>query len=200
MPYSTVVTFTAGNALAAADLNNNFGNLDYLNAKINSQIQITAGAMISPTTYGATPAQVEFGTNLRNFLTMDFADGATVYQAEFTIVLPSDYNGGTMTAVFHWVANSTSTNSVVWQIAGRCYTDNDALDAAMGTFALATDANKSTAYNLNITGASSAITIAGTPAANKLCNFRIKRDPAAASDTLAATARLLAVVLTYTRS
>jgi len=200
MPYTTVVTFTAGDALAAADLNSNFGNLDYLNAKINSQIQIGAGAMASLITTGASPNQVEIGTNKRNMFVQDFADGASIPGVEFSIVLPSDYDGGTMTAQFFWTANSTSTNSVVWKIAGVCFADDGTLDAAMGTYQSVTDANKSTAYDLNISDATSDITIAGTPAAGKLCNFKILRDPTDGSDTLAATARLLSVVLTYTRA
>lgn len=200
MPYTSVVTFTPGDALAAADLNSNFGNLDYLNAKINEEIQIGAGAMMSPITGGASPNQVEVGASTRNFATMDFPDGASAKGAEFSLVLPSDYDGGTMTAIFHWTANSTSTNSVVWQIAGVCFADDGTLDVAMGTYQTVTDANKSAAYDLNISAATSAITIAGTPAAGKLCNFKILRDPTHASDDLAATAKLIAVVLTYTRA
>ena len=201
MPYTTVVTFTAGDALAAADLNSNFGNLDYLNAKINSQIQIGAGAMASLITGGASPNQIEIGgTNKRNMFVQDFADGASALGVEFSIVLPSDYDGGTMTAQFFWTANSTSTNSVFWKIAGVCFADDGTLDVAMGTYQSVTDANKSTAYDLNISDATSDITIAGTPAAGKLCNFKILRDPTDGSDTLAATARLISVVLTYTRA
>jgi len=198
MPYTTVVTFTAGDALAAADLNSNFANLDYLNAKINAQIQIGAWAMYPRLTSGATPNQFETAGG-RNYACMDYADGA-IYTAEFGLVLPSDYDGGTMTAIFHWTANSTSTNGVVWKIAGVAIADDGALDVAPGTLVSVTDANKSSAYDLNISDATSAMTLDGTPAAGKYARFIVYRDPTDGADTLAATARLLSVVLTYTRS
>lgn len=197
---NALVTFIAGDPLAAADLNANFANIDYLDAKINEQIQVGAGAMLPVLTNGAAPSQVEIGASTRNFAVLSFADGATQLGAEFSFVLPSDYDGGTMTAIFFWTANSTSTNSVVWRIAGRCFADDETLDAAMGTYQDVTDANKSTAYDLNISAATSAITIAGTPAAGKLVNFKVLRNPTDASDTLAAAALLISVVLTYTRS
>lgn len=198
MPYTTVVTFTAGDALAAADLNSNFGNLDYLNAKINEQIQIGAGAMVPAASSGASPG--EFTTsNQRTYTCMDFIDGSITY-AVVCISLPSDYDGGTMTAKFYWTANSTSTNSVVWSIGGVAIGDDETLDVAGGTAQTVTDANKSTAYKLSISDATFAITLAGTPAAGELVRFVISRDPTNGSDTLAATARLLKVVLTYTRA
>jgi hypothetical protein len=41
--------------------------------------------------------------------------------------------------------------------------------------------------------------LAGTPAASELVQFRVSRDPTSGSDTLAQTARLLGVMITYTR-
>jgi hypothetical protein len=200
MPYTTVVTFTAGQALPAADLNSNFANLDYLNSKINSEIQIDAAAWIPRSDLPASPGQYETSTNKNVFNTMDYPDTGSYIVAVANIVMPADYDGGTVTAIIHWIANSTSTNSVVWGLTARCFTDNETLDSAMGSAAEVTDANKSTAHLLNITGATSACTIAGTPAAGELCQFHLYRNSGNGSDTLAATARMLKVVITYTRS
>lgn len=196
---NALVTFTAGDPLAAADLNANFANIDYLDAKINEQIQVGAGGMTPNLTNGAAPTQVEL-SSAYNYAAMGFADGAALKYASFGFVLPSDYDGGTMTAKFYWSANSTSTNSVVWGISGVAVDEDGTLDVASGTVQEVTDANKSTAYDLNISDATSAITIAGTPAAGKYVRFTVYRDPTDGSDTLAATALLLSVVLTYTRS
>jgi hypothetical protein len=114
--------------------------------------------------------------------------------------MPADYNGGTVTAQFIWVANSASGNSVNWAIQAVSRADNENLDAAFGTQQNVVDANKTTAYNLNISDVSSPLTIAGTPAAGELVNWRIFRSSGLAADTLAATARLIAVVINYTRS
>jgi hypothetical protein len=78
--------------------------------------------------------------------------------------------------------------------------DNGSLDASLGTAQTVTDANKSTAYYLSITDATSAITIAGTPTAGKYVQFRVYRESGSGSDTLAATARLMSVVISYTRA
>jgi hypothetical protein len=199
MPYTPVITFSDGNPLPAADLNSNFSNLDYLNAKINTQIQIRASAMTPRQSSGASPGSFVTGSNLRNYDTMDFPDVSQTF-ADFFLVLPSDYDGGTITAKFLWTANSTSTNAVVLGIAAVAITDDETLDAGTGTSQQVTDANKSTAYDLNITADTPALTIAGTPAANKLAFFTIFRNPGDASDTLAATVRLLGVVITYTRA
>ena len=200
MPYSTVVTFTAGATLPAADLNTNFSNLDYLRYMVNAQFILLGSSMFpritTPSTYSGT---VEMTTNPRDYQFMDFADGSALV-AQINFPMPADYNGGTVTAKFYWTANSASANSVVWFIQGVAIGDNETLDTTSGTAQSVTDAHNATAYKLNISAATSAITISGTPAAGELVNWQIYRDPANASDTLAATARLLAVVISYTRS
>jgi hypothetical protein len=112
--------------------------------------------------------------------------------------MPSDYNGGTITAIFYWLAPSASTNSVVWGLAARAFNDSDPIDQAFGTAQEVTDANNAL-DDVNISGATTAITIAGSPAAGSYVQFRAYRNPANGSDTLAATAELLAIRVSYTR-
>jgi hypothetical protein len=113
--------------------------------------------------------------------------------------MPSDYNGGTITAVFYWAAGTASTNSVRWGLAARAYADGDVLDAAFGTQQQVTDANQAN-DDVNISAATPAITIGGTPAAGNFVQFRANRNPADGADNLAATAELLAIRITYTRA
>jgi hypothetical protein len=149
-----------------------------------------------PSSYG----QATMATNLQVYNLMDFADNSDYTSAEFGFILPSDYDGGTVTAKFYWTANSTSTNSVFWGCKAVCFGDDVSLDGTYGTAQTVTDANKSTAYKMNISGETPAITIAGTPAAGKWVQFRVYRYAGDASDTLAATARLFAVRIKYTRA
>ncbi len=135
-------------------------------------------------------------TNKQNIQTLDF-DPSTQQYAEWTAVMPSNYGGGTFTAKFHWLANDTTTNAAVWGIAARAYGDGDAVDQAFGTAQEVTDANASTANQVRVSAATSAVTIAGTPAAGKLVQFRVYRKAADAADTLTVNAKLLAVELTY---
>jgi len=196
----TVSTFLAGDPLAAADLNKILTNISYLDGKINSQIQISAGAMIQSTTSGAAPGSAEMSTNKNNYIFMDFSNSGGKLYAEFGFELPSDYNSGTITFHANWTANSTSTNSVVWGLQAVSIADDESLDVAFGTAQEVTDANKSTAYKRSKTSESSAITIAGTPAAGEQVRCRLYRDSGNGSDTLAATARLMSIVISYTRT
>jgi hypothetical protein len=162
-------------------------------------ILLTAAGGWPSLTNGCQPPQsAQTTTNQVNFYYLGFPDGATTTFANWAIPMPGDYNGGTITAVFYWVAGNASTNSVVWGLAARAYADSDVLDQAFGTQQQVTDANQAN-DDVNISAATPAITIGGTPAAGNFVQFRANRDPANASDTLAATAELLAIRITYTR-
>lgn len=195
----TIAEFVADTTLTAAQMNQIRTNLSYLDTAVNAQIQIGAQSFIPMPSYPASPSSYETSVYLNTYNLLDFPDTTTKY-ANAVFELPADYDGGTMTAHFNWTANSTSTNSVVWFIRAVSIADDEALDVDWGTAVSVVDANKSTAYKLNKTGETSAVTIAGTPAAGELCSILIYRDPSNGSDTLAATARLISVVLTYTRT
>lgn len=170
-------------------------------SKPAGQIFLTAAGMWPLTDAGAAgPTKVEFDTNDVDVYFLDFADGATKLFAAGLLVMPSDWDGGTVTAAVYWTANSTSTNPVLWGVSGRSYGNFEALDQAMGTEQTVQDALNGTANDLAISGATAAITLGGTPAAGELAYFKVSRDPASGSDTLAATARLIGVMVTYTRS
>jgi len=77
------------------------------------------------------------------------------------------------------------------------FSDDDALDTAFGTEQVVTDTLIATG-DVHWTSESSAVTIAGSPAANDLVVFRVRRAPSNGSDTLAADARLIAIRLFIT--
>jgi hypothetical protein len=153
----------------------------------------------STTNGAATNTKVDTGTNDVDVYVLDFADGATKLFAQATVGMPSDWDGGTVTAAFYWTANSTSTNNALFGCAGRSYGNFETIDQAFGTEVTVTDALNGTANQVAISAATSAMTLAGTPAAGELAQFRVSRDPTSGSDTLAATVRLLGVMITYTR-
>ena len=76
--------------------------------------------------------------------------------------------------------------------------DNDAVDAAFGTAVSVTKAHSGTANDLDVTAESSAITIAGSPAAGDEVFFQVTRDADNGSDTLSADAKLLGIKLFFT--
>lgn len=160
-------------------------------------VWIPAAAMIARTTNGAASGTVETTTNKVMLKTLDF-DATTQEFAQFAIRMPKGWNEGTVTAAFTWSHAATTTNfGVVWQLAGVAISDDDTLDVAFGTAQTVADTGGTTddAY---ITSATSAITIAGTPAEQDYVVFQVARAPANASDTMAIDARLHGVTLYYT--
>jgi hypothetical protein len=170
-------------------------------AKAAGQLWLSAAGMWPSATNGAAAnVKSETATNKQNVYLLDFADGATKLFAEGNIGMPSDWDGGTVTATFYWLTNGTGTGGVVWGCAGRSYGDAETLDQAWGTEQTVTDNGVATANQVLKSSATGAITLAGTPAASELVLFRVSRDPTNGSDTLAQTARLLGVMIAYTRS
>jgi len=157
-------------------------------------VWIPAAAFWITTTSGATAlAKTETGTNKLNYQSISFASGAT-NRAETTITMPRNYNNGTVKARVYWLTTSSSTNSVTWFVSGVAFGDNAAIDAAQGTQQSIADANNA-ASTLNISGQTSAITIAGTPADTKMIQLRVERQ---SGDTLAAAALFMGVSIEYT--
>jgi hypothetical protein len=152
------------------------------------------------TTTGASAnTKVESATNKVNVYTIDF-DPTTQEYAQGDLVMPTDWDGGTVFATFYWMATGTSTNGVVWSCAGRSFGDLETLDQAMGTAVqAASDAHSGTASQVQISGETAAITLAGTPAAGELVAFEISRVTGDAGDTLAVDAQLLGVMIRFTR-
>lgn len=160
-------------------------------------IWVPATAMIARTTNGAGAGTVEMTTNKNMFKTLDF-DTTTQEFAQFFIRMPKSWNESTVTAAFTWSHPSTTTNfGVVWALEGVATSDDDAGDVAFGTAQQVADTGGTT-NDVYITSATSAITIAGTPAAEDLIMFQVKRVPSDGSDTMAVDARLHGVTLYIT--
>lgn len=129
--------------------------------------------------------------------TLDF-DSSSAEYAQFSIAMPKSWNEGTVTFKPHWSHASTTTNfGVVWKLEAVALSDGDAIATAFGTGQTSTDTGGTT--NTKYTGPeSSAITVAGTPAAEDMVFFRISRVPTDGSDTMAIDARLHGVTVYIT--
>ena len=156
-----------------------------------------AGGWGSATNGCTGPAKTESATNKVNLYTLDFVTAAQKY-AEWTAYLPTNYTAAaTVTATFVWTASGMSTNSVVWGCSARAYGDSVTIDQAYAAGVEVTDAHTATALQVQISDATAAITISGSPAAGQLCQFRCYRLGSGA-DNLAVTANLIQVIITYT--
>jgi hypothetical protein len=166
----------------------------------STNVWIPASAWIPRTTTGAGIDSREQSTNKINTDELLF-DAGTDEFAQALVVMPNNWNAGTVTAKFHWTGSGATDGSddVIWGLSGRAYANDDALDQAQGTAQTATDTL--TAINdLDISPATSAITIAGTPASGNPVIFEVYRDANAAGDTYSHDARLLGVEISYTAS
>lgn len=165
--------------------------------RLTESIILTAQGMWPRNTAGCdTPDQVELTSTKRYISRIGFPSTGKTY-AEIEFALPWYYDGGTITARFHWFVPTSTAGAVVWGIQGYVAGDGDALDTADGTAQEVTDSTASTAYDLLISSVTSAVTLAGTPAGAKLCLLTVYRDPDDASDTLAETAYLKAIEIRY---
>lgn len=156
---------------------------------------IPAGAFTPQITNGPAAGITEMATNLQPLDTLDF-DTTTQEFAVFPWAPPKRWALGTITFQAYWTAAS-GAGGVAWALQGVAVSNDDALAAAYGTEQVVTD-TFILANDLHITSASSAITIAGTPADADMVWLRIKRVPANASDTLAVDAKLIGVKIFYT--
>lgn len=157
-----------------------------------SNVFIPASALIPKTTGGCGVNSSETTTNDQNYDSLDF-DTATSESADFMVVLPNNWDYGTVTAHFYWTADSGS-GTACFGLKGVALADDDAIDTAGGTAQTSTDTLLS-AGDMHVSPATSAITIGGTPAANKPVQFTVYRD--VANDTLGVDARLLGVEIIY---
>jgi hypothetical protein len=160
-----------------------------------TNLWIPASAWIPRTTTGCGVDSREIGaTNRQNFDELLFDSGTDEF-AQALVEMPNNYNNGTITARFFWTSASGS-GAVVWGIQGRAFGDDDAIDQAHGTAQTVTDTLLAS-NDMHVSGATSAVTIGGTPAANTPIQFQIYRDADAAGDTLAVDARLLGVEILF---
>jgi len=198
---------------AAADINTGSDDAKYVTSKglkdagivavdligtVPHKQMYAAAGLIKPTiTAGCAPvAQIEMGTNKNVYDYLAFDPSSTEY-AYFNVPMPQDYTGGVVYANFKWLHPATTTNfGVAFGLQGVSFSNDDTLDATQGTGALAVDTGGTTS-DFYVTPTTAAITIAGTPAAGDLVNFRVYRKHDDAGDTMAVDAYLLGVMIWY---
>ena len=159
-------------------------------------IWIPAVAMYPTTTNGcADLEQTELTAGQPELKTLDFDKDSDEF-AQFAIAFPKSWNEGTVTFQPFFTANTTNTGSAKFIVAGVAVADDGPIDAAFGTGQGTAIGFSGTANDLMVGNESSAITIAGSPAAGEQVFFNIFRDVSA--DNLTADAKLLGIKLFFT--
>jgi len=188
---STAVTSTA------AELNKLDG-AGTLKQAGKETIWIPAVAMYPSDTGGCGDiAGTELASDInRPFLKTLAFDKDTDEAAQFSIAFPKSWNEGTITFQPFFTANTTNTGDVKFMLKGIAISDNDALNTDFGTAQGTAKSHSGTAYDLNVGAESSAITIAGSPAAGDQIFFAIFRDVSA--DNMSADALLTGIKIHFT--
>jgi len=161
-------------------------------------IFVPAAAMRATTSNGAAALNdVETTAGRPDMTAFDF-DATADEHVQFQVAMPKSYNLGTVTAQFFWESTAADTDGVTWAIQGVAISDNVSIDTAYGTAVTVDDANQSAAEELLVSAESGAVTIAGTPADDDMCFFRVFRDVSDANDTATEDARLIGCKLFIT--
>jgi hypothetical protein len=145
----------------------------------------------------AAITDVETTSGRPDMQVLDFDTGGDEH-AQFAVFFPKCWDEGTVTFRAVWTTTSTDTDGVSWALQGVAVGDGDTIDAAYGTAVVVDDVGQSTAEDLYLSPESTNITIAGTPAADQLCFFRVFRDVSDANDTQEEDARLIGIRILFT--
>ena len=173
------------------------GNGSALKIAGKETIWVPASAMYGPTTNPADAALVETTATRPDLKVFDF-DASTKQYTQFTIAMPKSWNEGTLTYQVYWSPSTTNTGNCIFGLQGVACADGDTIDVAYGTAINITDAGIGTVEDQQITGESSAVTVAGSPAAGEQTYFQFFRDAADGSDTFTGECRVLGVKVFFT--
>jgi hypothetical protein len=160
-------------------------------------IWIPANAMKETESNGcASITSVETTAGRPDMMVLDFDKDADE-AAQFQVCFPKSWNLGTVTFQVWW-AGLAATTGVAWGLQGVSVSDNSTIDVAYGTAIIVTDDAQGAVEEALVTAESGAVTIAGSPADNDVCFFRIFRDVSDGNDDMAGDARLIGCKLFFT--
>ena len=175
-----------------------------MGTKRYDNIFIPAGAMCPSVTNGATGGALSFENTKRD--TMAFSN-STEQGAEFDVVMPEDWDEGTVRCKLLWTALDAAhidTGEIVaWKVGAISAPDTNAttsLTVAPTNFVTVTD-NVSAASLLHRTNTTDPLTMNGTRGAGNLVHFVVKRNVSAeTSNPMDTEALLLGVWIQYGRT
>jgi hypothetical protein len=160
-------------------------------------IWIPANAMTPTESNGcASVTSVETTSGRPDMVVLDFDKDSDEF-AQFAVAFPKSWNLGTITFQCFW-SGLAATTGVAISLEGVAMNDNETIDVAYGSAVVVTDDAQGAVEELLVTAESGAVTIAGTPADNDLCYFRIGRDVSDGNDDMAGDMRLHGIKIFFT--
>ena len=143
-------------------------------------------------------SQLETTTNKVNYIGTSFTATTTDKNHEFGFIMPSNYNGGTITAqpIFQTAGSDASSHTIIFGLQGLALASGGTLDTAYGTAQESTYTVASSIAGKIIIGTTTpAITLAGSPAGGQWVQIRCYRK---GDDTSTNDVVLLGWYVTYT--
>ena len=144
----------------------------------------------------AAHVAVETTSGRPDMIVLDFDKDSDEF-AQFSICFPKSWNEGTITYQAYW-SGLAATTGVAWSLDAVAISDNETIDVAFGTPVVVQDDAQGAVEEICASAESSAVTIAGSPAAGDLVFFRIGRDVSDSNDDMAGDARLHGVKIFFT--
>ena len=131
MPYTTPSSKSTGDLISAADWNlNTITNVAYLKGRMDyGYLWLVNGK--SANTSGAANGTIETTSDKVNLSVMDF-DASAIEYASWQILLPPDYDGGTVTFQVFYTNAASTDDDCIWTFQGVSFADGETLDLAFG--------------------------------------------------------------------
>jgi hypothetical protein len=160
-------------------------------------VYIAAGSMAPSVSGGCAPlARIASAANQPDIASLNFDTTVQEY-AQFALTMPKSWDEGTVTFAPLWSHAATITTfTVEWTLQGYAASNDDTIAANYGTAQSSADTGGTT-DDIYMGPESSAITIAGTPAAEDTVFFRVSRN-VSGTDGMTIDARLHGIVLYIT--
>lgn len=171
--------------------------LEQANAVGQQTIWVPASAMTP--TIGFGPANGSFVTSVNTVQveTLDF-DASINESAQFFIQMPKSWNRGTLIWEYIWSHPSTTVNfGVMLSLQALALNNGDPIDGTFGATVTIADTGGTT-DDLFISDEGAVLTVGGSPTAEELVMFKLRREATNGADTLAVDARLHGVKIHYT--
>lgn len=165
------------------------------NVGVYRDIYIDAAAMVPRDTNGAEALTKEFATNdiMIDYLAFD---STTEEGVQFKMMMPDEWDRSTIKLKFFWDAAATASGTVIWGVKAGALSNDDAIDAALGTQITVTDTLLAVG-DMHISPATAAVTVGGTPALEDMIIFQVV---ATTGGTIAVDQFLMGIAIQYKES
>ena len=168
------------------------------------EVWISAFNTTTSETTGMDTESKEYTTNDNTLFALLGAGATQNESVEFDYPMPPAWDRSTIKFKVYWAPGNSDANVGEWvkfELSARAFSNDDALDTALGTAATVTD-EVIADDDLHITAASGALTIAGTPALYDMIHFKLERDYdyAGAGTAMDVDARIFGILIQYKKT